>query len=110
MKQSQTAEYNHFHMNTEVSVRAFGSNADVAIADTGFELVQLENLLSCYLPESEISRINRNAGVTQVPISSITFDILSFAAQLSLISDGLFDVTVKPLIDLWAFKKAAKWI
>lgn len=107
MIQSQVAEYNNFHMNTGVNAKAFGSSVDVAIADVGVELTQLENLLSCYLPESEISRINKNAGVTQVPANSMTFEILSFATQLSLISDGLFDVTVKPLIDLWAFNKAS---
>jgi thiamine biosynthesis lipoprotein len=60
--QSPVAEYNNFHMNTEVYARVYGSNAANVITDVSFELVQLENVLSCYLPESEISRIYHVVG------------------------------------------------
>jgi thiamine biosynthesis lipoprotein len=93
-------------MNTEVNARIFGSNADAAISEIHLVLVQLENLLSRYLPDSEINKINQYAGKTEVPLSLATLEILAFAVELSQISDGLFDITVGPLIDLWNFKKS----
>lgn len=67
------------------------------------EIVRIDNLLSSYIEGSEISKINRNAGLERVIVSSETFEILRRAMKYSHNSNGAFDVSVGPLIRLWGF-------
>jgi thiamine biosynthesis lipoprotein len=64
------------------------------------ELVRIENLLSKYKPQSEISRLNQ-AG--KIEASGDTAYVLRKAKEFWLISNGAFDITVGPLMDLWGF-------
>jgi len=64
------------------------------------ELERLENLLSKYKPESEISQLNKRA---KLKASPETFYILRKSKEFWQLSDGAFDVTVAPLVDLWGF-------
>lgn len=106
MLQSAVKEGNSFGMNTEISYRAFGGKTEQAINAMTDELLRLENKLSRFMPESEVSKINQFAGVGHVKISGETYEILLFARQLSEISQGMFDITVAPLVDLWDYKYA----
>lgn len=64
------------------------------------ELARIESLLSKYKDGSEISRLNKTG---ELSVSFETFYIIEKAKQLSLLSDGAFDVTVGPLLELWGF-------
>ena len=90
-------------MNTEITYRAFGENAASAVTEAKAALLRLESILSRFMPGSEVSMINQNAGKGYVNISSETFEVLSCASRLSKISEGLFDITVGPLVDLWRY-------
>ncbi|HRR45455.1 MAG TPA: FAD:protein FMN transferase [Mesotoga sp.] len=91
-------------MSTEITYKVFGENAASAVAEAEAALLRLENILSRFIPDSEVSMINQNAGKEYVDVSSETFEVLSCASRLSEISGGLFDITVGPLIDLWNYK------
>lgn len=90
-------------MNTEITYRAFGENAASAVTEAKAALLRLESILSRFIPGSEVSMINQNAGKGYVNIGSETFEVLSCASRLSKISEGLFDITVGPLVDLWRY-------
>ena len=64
------------------------------------ELERLENLLSKYKPESEVSQLNKKA---KLKVSPETFYILKKSKEFWQLSSGAFDVTVAPLVDLWGF-------
>jgi len=64
------------------------------------EMKRLENLLSKYNADSEISRLNKLGALR---VSADTFYILQKSKQFWRLSDGAFDVTVGPLVDLWGF-------
>jgi len=59
--------------------------------------------LSTYDPQSELSRLNRNPSTDWVPISGELYAVLAEGQRLSRLSDGAFDITVGPLINLWGF-------
>ena len=61
---------------------------------------QVNNLLSSYLPHSEVSTLNRNAG-RACHVSSQTATVLRRAKEIAELTDGAFDVTAGPLITLW---------
>ncbi|MFH1616201.1 MAG: FAD:protein FMN transferase [Planctomycetota bacterium] len=58
-------------------------------------------LMSDYDPNSEISKVNKQAYETQVGVSEETFFVLEKALHFSEVSQGAFDVTIGPLVDLW---------
>lgn len=64
---------------------------------------ELENLLSTYKEKSEVSLLNREG---KIKASPSTLRVIKEALKFSRLSQGTFDPTVKPLVDLW--KRARK--
>ena len=106
MENCAAAEAAHSGMGTQMAHRAFGPNAEKALRAVEAEAGRLERLLSRFLPESEIGRINRSAGIRSEPVGPETFAVLLCAKRCSVLSRGLFDPTVGPLVDLWDYKHA----
>lgn len=72
--------------------------------DAAFEEAhRLDALLSNYRPESEWSRVNREAAEGPVAVSLELFRLLSDCMEYSRASQGTFDVTVGPLMHTWGF-------
>jgi len=67
------------------------------------EMERVEALLSMHRETSEISLVNRNAGMLPVKVHPETFAILSRAKSYAVRLDGLFDVTVGAVTTLWGF-------
>jgi FAD:protein FMN transferase len=64
-------------------------------------VLELHNRFSAFNAESDICRINAEAGKSFVPVHPDTLYLLSQAAQYSHLSEGAFDITVRPLVELW---------
>ena len=65
--------------------------------------------MSTYLPESEISRFNRMAAIGQpVPIGRDFQAVMQIARQLFQLTRGAWDGTLDPLIDLWGFGRSKR--
>lgn len=75
-------------MGTGVEVK--GANASAAVS----EIKRLDNLLSNFNPESEVSLINAAAGKQPISISKDTYQVIDQAYQLSKLSNGAFDITL----------------
>ena len=67
------------------------------------QLEDLENVFSTWRPESEVSRFNAYPGQDWFPISPVFLDVLKRAVEVSELSDGAFDPTIGPLVELWGF-------
>jgi FAD:protein FMN transferase len=67
------------------------------------EFTRLEKLMSTWVADSDVSRINREAGVRPVTVSTEVRDALKIARQISEWTDGKFDVTFGALSGLWKF-------
>lgn len=104
-------------LRLESSVEAMGSTFSVAVygddrtrmeeaVDAAFEEVRrLDQMLSNYKPESELSEVNRFAAERQVRVTPELFDLLSACVEYSRESEGAFDITVGPLMKVWGFYK-----
>lgn len=66
-------------------------------------LVDINQLMSTYIVDSELSRFNQWQSVEPFPLSNQTIEVLNEAKRLGEMSDGLLDVTVGPLVNLWGF-------
>lgn len=67
------------------------------------EFDRLESLLSIWKDDSDVVRMNKNAGITPVTVSRDTINILSEAAAASVLTGGKFDITFGALADIWRF-------
>jgi thiamine biosynthesis lipoprotein len=71
-----------------------------AALDAAFaELEQVENVMSLYRPDSQISRLNRDSVLRQPHPYLVT--VLEFASRIAAQTSGAFDVTVQPLWNLY---------
>jgi thiamine biosynthesis lipoprotein len=66
-------------------------------------LDRVTGLMSTYDADSEVSRFNRHESTEPFALSAETIDVLTMARGISERSEGAFDVTVGPLVDLWGF-------
>ena len=75
----------------------------------GFAVVDsVERLLDRLNPGSEVARINLAAGREPIAVSPWTETAILAALQWAERSDGAFDPTVGPLVDLWGFGPSAE--
>lgn len=101
MSEYKSAELTNYGMSTVITHKVFGKYADEALKKITDENIRIEKLLSRFIPESEISKINRSAGIEYEVVSDETYKILASARELSKCCQGAFDITIGPLIDLW---------
>ncbi len=66
-------------------------------------LDRVDNEMSTYVEESELSRFNRAPKGEWYPASPYLAGVIRNAMTLGLLTDGAFDITVGPLVDLWGF-------
>ena len=66
-------------------------------------LVDINQLMSTYIPNSELSQFNQWNSIEPFDMSPQTIDVLNEAKRLGDISAGILDVTVGPLVNLWGF-------
>jgi len=106
-----------FLMDTVVEVKVFHRNkteAQEAIDEAMEEMKRVEQKMSCFLPASEVSKINKGALLDRVkdsllagswmPISDELFSLLGEAICLSDLTKGRFDITIYPLSKIWKFE------
>lgn len=67
------------------------------------ELRKINDLMSTYLESSELSRFNQSTSTDWFPVSTELAFVVDAAQTISKASDGAFDVTVGPLVNLWNF-------
>lgn len=69
------------------------------------EVQRIDFLMSNYREDSEISRINRNAGIKETMVSPDTIRVIEQALEFSSLSAGAFDITIGPVFRLWDFRE-----
>lgn len=69
------------------------------------EVERLDQLLSNWKEDSEISRINREAYPNGTKTTEEMIDFLLTAKQLSELTSGYFDITIEPLTQLWKLRE-----
>lgn len=88
------------HMGTLVRITLYApstAEASAAFQRAFTRIRHLDDLLSDYKPESEVSRVS----TTPTPASPALQKILAYALRLSQQTQGAFDVTAGPLTLLW---------
>jgi len=104
----QTVQESRILMDTVVSINVYAAKPanEPAIRRTmtaAFtEMSRLDSLFSAYRNDSETARLNHNAAAGAA-ISSDMDSVLQTAQWAAQISNGAFDITVAPILQLWGF-------
>jgi len=88
-----------YGMGSLCTITAYGPKA--AVEQALDDVRRWDGILSNYLEESELSQLNRERSLH--PSTDLTA-FLRDCRKYSDLSDGAFDVTVAPLVDLWGFR------
>jgi len=94
-----------FNMGTRFNLLLPG--IDIPEGDSLFhscthELKRLENMLSCFIPESEVSSINAHGFQQSVEVSNELFELLERCIEYFNMTQGAFDISLGKLIDQWS--------
>ena len=71
-------------------------------------LREVNGLMSTYQPDSELSLFNASQSTEWFPVSPELARVVNQAQEINAASDGAFDVTVGPLVNLWGFGPEVK--
>lgn len=95
-----------FIMGTLVEITVANSDnnlVQMATSRAFDEMIRIERLMSTYIADSEISRINDAAGKEAVPVSKEVLEVIEAGIEWGKKTDGIFDITIHPLVKAWNF-------
>ncbi len=90
-------------MGTYAQQTVYGETGEEAATNAAQTLGALESLISWREENSDIARLNENAGVDWISIQDVTFRLLGQCMDVAEASGGAFDPTILPLTRLWDF-------
>ncbi len=67
------------------------------------EVRRIENQISDWIPTTQISLVNKNAGIQAVKVDSEVFELVARAIKISEITDGAFDISYASMDKIWQF-------
>ncbi len=101
----QRFEFSQAQMGLDFRITVFAateSTATTAVSAAYLRIAELNSILSDYDSDSEISRLSLSSGSDRwIPVGEDLWTILDAAQKLSNESDGAFDLTIGPSVNLW---------
>lgn len=90
-----------FLMDTIIEITAYGPNAEKGVKAAFAEFKRIHDLTNNFDANSQVSVVNQNAGKSKVVVDPDLLTMIKHSNELSDKLDGVFDVTIGPLTDLW---------
>jgi thiamine biosynthesis lipoprotein len=101
----QRFEFSQAQMGLDFRITIFAANesmATTAVSAAYRRIAELNSILSDYDSDSEISRLSLTSGSDRwIPVGEDLWTILNAAQKLAKESDGAFDLTIGPSVNLW---------
>ena len=72
------------------------------------EVKRIENLVSDWIPTTQISQVNQNAGIKPVKVDQEVFDLVERAIKISKLTSGAFDISYASMDKIWKFDGSMK--
>ncbi|MCR4795288.1 MULTISPECIES: FAD:protein FMN transferase [Ruminococcus] len=91
-----------FAMDTYMSLKAYGNEAEQAIEDSEKRIFELENELSTTLDSSDIWKLDNSNGES-ISVCDDTLTLIQKAQEIGNKTDGALDITVYPVLKEWGF-------
>ena len=105
-KQEEILSDHAFALDTIIDLKVYhysNDKIDETTIDDAFKLISsLENILSVHKEDSDVYNLKQVAGIKPITVDEKTYELLEQSIKYSKLSNGLFDITSGPLIDIWA--------
>lgn len=88
-------------LGTSCKITIYDLPTEQAFSQSFDRIEEIENEMSINISTSEVSTINKNAGIKPVVVSADTFRVIKEAVEVAKLSHGAFDPTVGPLVSSW---------
>lgn len=72
------------------------------------EVKRIENLISDWIPTTQISQINKNAGISPVKVNAEVYNLIERAIKISNLTNGAFDISYASIDKIWKFDGSMK--
>ena len=72
------------------------------------EVKRIENLISDWIPTTQISKVNHNAGIQPVKVDQEVYDLVERAIKISKLTSGAFDISYASMDKIWKFDGSMK--
>ncbi|WP_333695513.1 FAD:protein FMN transferase [Flavobacterium sp.] len=72
------------------------------------EVKRIEHLISDWIPTTQISQVNQNAGITPVRVDQEVFQLIERAIKISKLTYGAFDISYASMDKIWKFDGSMK--
>ena len=96
---------NTMAMNTVIRMTIYGHD-DTALDDAFKLLYEIDNSLSMYNPSSDISLVNRNAGLQEISPGHYALEAVADSMRLYEITGGVFNPLIGAVTRLWKINTA----
>ncbi|MBI1807768.1 MAG: FAD:protein FMN transferase [Ignavibacteria bacterium] len=100
-----------FTMGSIVTIKAYCDDERLcnrAIEEAFGEMKEIDKLMSVFDPKSQVSVINHHSGRNELEVDSRIIQVLSGARTYNEMTEGAFDVTLEPLMELYGFRDDAQ--
>jgi len=97
-------KYQQVAMGTVIELTLIGEDEELAkkASMQAFqEIKRIEYFMSPWVETSDVTHINRSGGKEGVKVSSEIIEVVKRAQEISKLSEGRFDITMGPLVQLW---------
>ena len=99
-----------FALGTINNIKIYNSKNEDAIDEAIERINQIDNQMSAFKPESDISKLSKNAGNGFQAVHADTFELIRRAVTFGALSHGAFDITIRPLVELWSINKKGDFV
>ncbi|SCP96567.1 FAD:protein FMN transferase [Anaerobium acetethylicum] len=107
----EDVEIKCFALGTFNQIKIYGCENKEFIADCIVKKLQtIDDQMSAFNGDSDISKIVASAGNSYVTVHEDTLKVLERALWYYHSSDGGFDITIRPLVELWGIGKKDSFI
>ena len=89
-----------FAMDTYMSLTAYGAKAEDAVTEAIHEIQRLAAMFSVGNTDSDVTTANMQGSAT---VSDETAYLVEQSLEISRKTDGAFDITIYPVMELWGF-------
>lgn len=102
ISEKETAEI--FAMDTIMDLTVYGESASELLTEARQLVQKYEGLFSVNTRTSDVAKLNQSSG-RAVQVSPETYELIQKSIEISKKTEGLFDISIYPLVRAWGFTK-----
>lgn len=97
-----------FMMDTVMTIKLYDKKDEEVLKKAFNRIKEIEDKMSNTIENSYIDKINKNAGKAPIEVDEELYNLLVKAKKFAELTDGAYEPTIGPLVELWNIKGEGK--